>query len=69
MNDSNDFLAFSSSTPRSDERFQPRRGKKNRQGNWQRFGQFEQRGGYNNSPRFYSPQNSRGSPGDFLLCF
>ena len=67
---SDDFLAFSaSSTPRED-RFQPKRGKANRQDNWKRFGQFERgrgggsprggRGGY--QERFYSPAHSRGSP-------
>lgn len=50
----NDFIAFSSSSTPREERFQPRRGKRNRQDNWQRFGQFEHR------PRFFSPQNQRG---------
>ena len=63
---SSDFLAFStSSTPREDK-FKPRRGKVNRQDNWQRFGQFERGGGGGgNRPRFYSPQNNRGSQSKF----
>lgn len=55
MEEQGDFIAFSSSSTPREERFQPRRGKRNRQDNWQRFGQFEQR-----PPRFFSPQNQRG---------
>ena len=64
---SEDFLAFSaSSTPRED-RFQPKRGKKNRQDNWSRFGHFERGEGGGNRPRFFSPHQSRGSPRKFYI--
>jgi len=53
-----DFLAFSTTSTPREEKFKPRRGKQNRQDNWNRFGQFE-RGG--NRPRFSSPQPNRGS--------
>lgn len=59
-----DYIGFSaSSTPREDK-FQPKRGKQNRQDNWRRFGAFEQqrqqRGGGGMLPvqGGYSPQTS-----------
>ena len=61
-----DYIGFSaSSTPREDK-FQPRRGKQNRQDNWRRFGAFEQQrqqrggggGGMLPVQGGYSPQTS-----------
>ena len=50
-----DFIAFSSnSTP--GERFVPKRGKKNRQDNWRRFGNFENQQQQN----YYSPRGRGG---------
>jgi len=52
---SDDFLAFSmTSTPR-EEKFQPRRGKQNRQENWQRFGNFERNRSQQNSFSPHTP--------------
>ncbi len=71
-NSPGDFIGFSSSPGHNrEDRFQPRRGKRNRQDNWQRFGQFEQgqrghfysprgrggHGGAQNSPYFHSTPN------------
>ena len=64
--DTEDYIGFSaSSTPREDK-FQPRRGKQNRQDNWRRFGAFEQQrqqrggggGGMLPMQGGYSPQTS-----------
>ena len=71
--DTEDYIGFSaSSTPREDK-FQPRRGKQNRQDNWRRFGAFEQqrqqRGGMQGG---YSPQTSNSFKRKYYiycLCF
>ena len=53
--DTPDYIGFSaSSTPRED-RFIPKRGKKNRQDNWKRFGAFNQQ-----QQNFYSPRGGMG---------
>ena len=55
--DTDDYIGFSaSSTPRED-RFIPKRGKKNRQDNWRRFGAFDQQQQQQN---FYSPRGGMG---------
>ena len=69
----NGFISFSSSTPRQSEgrgfsggrNFNPRRGKRNRQSNWERFGEFNQ-GPPQQQQYFYS---NRGSPGGFRGMF
>ena len=50
-----DFIAFSSNSTPGD-RFVPKRGKKNRQDNWRRFGNFENQQQQN----YYSPRGRGG---------